>query len=379
MKIAVIGVKGLPAHQGGIEYYAQELYKCIAAGGHKVDIYARSDYTQVESFSSYQYHGINIIPLPSLPIASCDALFNSFLAAFISIFIRYDVIHFHALGPSLFCWIPRLFSSAKIVATCHGLDWQRAKWNKFAKLIIYRGERSAVNYAHDLIVVSQDLQAYFLKEYGLKATYIPTAPAEYAQSTTTSYLDSLGLVKNRYILFVGRLVPEKRPDLLLRAFQSLNLPHWKLVFVGDTGGTDNRFKQELLAHQNDRILFTNTLTGIFLAEIMRNAGLFVLPSDLEGLPLVLLEAMREGVPVLASDIPPHRQLIGQDRGSLFKAGNLQSLITQLEQFLFQPGEFKTKAGKAKEYVDAHHSWGKISYTNLTLYTKPIEKSPTISP
>ncbi|MFB6276697.1 MAG: glycosyltransferase family 4 protein [Halothece sp.] len=370
MKIAVIGVKGIPAKQGGIEYYAQELYQLIASKGHTVDLYARSNYTQVESFSSYQYKGIKVISLPSIITESFDALFNSFLATFISTIIQYDVIHFHALGPSLFCWLPRLFSSAKVVATCHGLDWQRAKWSKLAKSIIYSGERSAIAYAHDVIVVSEDLQTYFQNEYGIETTYIPTAPAKYADSNPTSaYLDSLGLVTGRYILFLGRLVPEKRPDLLLEAFQLLHPSDWKLVLVGDSSG-NSHYKKELLKHKNEKILFTNTLTGNLLAEIVRNAGLFVLPSDLEGLPLGMLEAMREGVPVIASDIPSHCQLIGEDRGLLFQAGNLQSLVSQLEKFLSQPEAFHCYAQKAKEYVNANHSWEEISKQNLTLYTKP---------
>ena len=369
MKIAVVGAKGIPAKQGGIEYYCQELYSDIAAQGHTVDLYARSEYTKVNGFSSYMCNGVKVISLPSMPLHSCDALMNSFLAAFATSIIKYDIVHFHALGPSLFCWIPRLFSSAKIIVTCHGLDWQRAKWNKFGSSIIYRGEQAAVNNAHELIVVSQYLQSYFQKTYGIKANYIPTAPATYAESNAiSSYTDSFDLEKGRYILFLGRLVPEKRPDLLLDAFKLLNPLGWKLVFVGGTSGTDH-FKSKLIEKKNDKIIFTNTLTGSRLTDIVRNAGLFVMPSDLEGLPLVMLEAMREGIPVLASDIPPHLQLIGQDRGSLFKAGDLKSLVSNLEKVLSEPAELNAKAKKAREYVIANYSWKKVSYENLVLYSK----------
>ncbi|WP_319423437.1 glycosyltransferase family 4 protein [Pleurocapsa sp. FMAR1] len=369
MKIAVIGVKGIPAKQGGIEHYCQELYKDITRQGHSVDLYARSDYTKVDGFSRHMCNGVQVISLPSIPLKRGDAFVNSFFAAFVASLKKYDIIHFHALGPSLFCWIPRSLSSAKIVVTCHGLDWQRSKWSKFASSIIYRGEQTAVANADKLIVVSQDLQTYFQKKYAMDPTYIPTAPAEYSDSEANSdYVNSLGLEPKHYIIFLGRLVPEKRPELLLEAFKLLNSQRWKLVFVGDTSGTDN-FKSELLEAKNDKIIFTNILTGTKLSDIVRNAGLFVLPSDLEGLPLVVLEAMREGIPVLASDIPPHQQLIGQDRGTLFKAGNLQSLIANLEQVLSQPTESRVKAKKAQEYVQANYSWKKVSYENLVLYTK----------
>ncbi|WP_052055735.1 glycosyltransferase family 4 protein [Myxosarcina sp. GI1] len=368
MKIAVVGVKGIPANQGGIEHYCQELYKNITSRGNTVELYARSNYTKQNSFSSYYCHGVKVISLPSMPWQSFDALLNSFIAAVAATFVRYDIVHFHALGPSLFCWIPRWFSSAKIVVTCHGLDWQRSKWSKLGSSIIYAGERAAVSYAHKLIVVSKYLETYFQQKYELETTYIPTAPALYAKSNLISYTDSLKLKTKKYILFLGRLVPEKRPDLLLEAFKLLDPPNWKLVFVGDTSGTDS-FKLKLLSKKNEKIIFTNTLTGTPLADIVRNAGLFVLPSDLEGLPLVMLEAMREGIPVLASDIPPHCQLISKDRGLLFKAGNIHSLVSNLEKALSQPAELNTKAQRAKEYVVNNYSWEKVSYENLMLYVK----------
>jgi len=369
MKIAVVGVKGIPAQQGGIEHYCQELYRNIAIQGHSVDLYARSDYTKVDGFSSYMCHGVKVISLPSLPLEGLDTLFNSFIATVASTIKKYDIVHFHALGPSLFCWLPRSLSSAKIVVTCHGLDWQRSKWSKIARAIIYSGEKMAVANADRLIVVSQYLQSYFQKKYGIKPTYIPTAPAEYADSDASlAYISSLGLKPQKYVIFLGRLVPEKRPELLLEAFKVLDPEDWKLVFVGDTSGTDY-FKSKLVKSKNDKIIFTNTLTGSILAETLRNAGLFVLPSDLEGLPLVVLEAMREGIPVLASDIPPHQQLVGRDRGILFKAGNLDSLITNLQQILSQPEELENKVKKAKEYIQANYSWQRVGYENLVLYTK----------
>lgn len=369
MKIAVIGGKGIPAKQGGVEHYCQELYQELAIQGHTIDLYARSNYTCTNGFSLSQWHGIRVISLPSIPISSFDALVNSFLAAICSSIIKYDIVHFHALGPSLFCWMPRLLSSAKIVVTCHGLDWQRAKWSKLGSSIIHTGERVAVANAHKIIVVSQYLQAYFQQKYGIETTYIPTAPAKYTElNTNLSYIDSLNLETGRYIIFLGRLVPEKRPDLLIKAFQLLDTCDWKLVLVGDTSGTDD-FKLNLTANKSDKIIFTNMLTGSSLSEIVRNAGLLVLPSDLEGFPLVLLEGMREGIPVLASDIPPHRQIIGQDRGSMFKAGDLQSLVFNLGKALSQIEELKDKAQKAREYVNANYSWKKVSYANLVLYGK----------
>jgi glycosyltransferase involved in cell wall biosynthesis len=370
MKIAVIGVKGLPASQGGIEHYSEELYSRAIEQGYSIDLYARSSYTNRAGFSVYKYKNIRIISLPSIPFLGFDTFINCFIATILATLLDYDIIHIHALGPALFCGIARLFSPAKIIVTCHGLDWQRAKWSKLASNIIRLGEKSAVRYAHEIVVVSQHLQTYFYKTYGLKTNYIPTAPAQYeAETNSFSYSESLGLTRGRYVLFLGRLVPEKRPDLLIKAFASLNLSGWKLVLVGDTSDTDD-FKLQLnrISVDNQNIIFTNALKGSRLSEIVRGAGLFLMPSDLEGLPLAMLEAMREGVPVLASDIPPHQQLIGIDRGLLFRAGNLNSLREELKKAILNPEQLVLMSQKAQTHVQKNYNWQKVVTKNLELYT-----------
>ena len=371
MKIAVIGAKGLPARQGGIEHYCRELYPRMVNEGHSVDLFARASYIKKPWLSVADYQGIRVFCFPSLSLKGLDAFTNTAIAVLVSTIKGYDIIHFHALGPAIFCFIPRLFSSAHVVVTCHGLDWQRAKWNKFASYIIRLGEKIAVRYAHELIVVSQYLQNYFYKTYGLETNYIPTAPSTYSRLIPDfSYSKSLGLKKGRYILFLGRLVPEKRPDLLIEAFQSIDSRGWKLVIVGSIETLDE-FKLQLIEKKrgNKNIIFTNELRGSWLSEIVTRAGLFVLPSDLEGLPLAMLEAMKENIPIIASNIPPHQQLIGSNRGILFEAGNVQSLSLCLKQALSQPEKLQKMAKKAQKYVKANYRWDKITYGNLQLYTK----------
>ncbi|MCT7984812.1 glycosyltransferase family 4 protein [Laspinema sp. A4] len=375
MKIAVIGAKGLPAHQGGIEHYCEEMYPGMVAQGHTVDLYARQSYTQIPWFGTYNYKGVRVISVPSIALRGVDALTNSAAGAIASILKSYDVVHFHALGPALFCFLPKLFTSAKVVVTCHGLDWQRSKWGKLSSQIIYLGEKAAVHYADEIIVVSKELQSYFLKTYGIQTTYIPNAPATYQEcDPTLPDLSTLGLEAGRYILFLGRLVPEKRPNLLLEAFNQLKPPGWKLVLAGGASDTSS-FRTTLfqMTQGNPNIVFTGAIEGELLSEIVRGAGLFVLPSDVEGLPLVMLEAMREKVPVLASNIPPHRQLIGEDRGLLFEAGNLQSCIEGLNQALTHPETLKAMAAKAQDHVKQNYAWDRIAFDNLSLYAKIAKK------
>jgi glycosyltransferase involved in cell wall biosynthesis len=382
MKIAVIGVKGLPANQGGIEHYCQALYPRIVERGHTVDLYARSSYTKKPWFSISEYQGVRVICLPSLPFRGLDALTSSGFAAIVAALKRYDVVHFHALGPSLFSFIPRLLSSAKIITTCQGLDWQRGKWGKLSSRTILLGEKMAAKYAHNVIVVSQSLKNYFKKTYNVDAVYIPNGPGIYAESDPNfTFVKSFGLTTGKYLLFLGRLVPEKRPELLIKAFQSLNPSDWKLVLAGgDSDTTDYITQLYRISDNNPNIIFAGELKGSHLSEMVRGAGIFVLPSDLEGLPLAMLEAMREGIPVLASNIPPHQQLIGENkpkrmaalRGFLFNAGNITSCSKAIDEAINQPEALAAMATEAQDYVTANYDWEKITTENLSVYASDFE-------
>lgn len=371
MKIAVIGTKGLPPKQGGIEHYCAEVYPRMVAQGHSVDLFARSSYTDHTWLNRYDFQGVKVISLPSGQVRGLDAFFSSALGAIASSGTQYDIVHFHALGPALFTWVPRIASCAKVVVTCQGLDWQRAKWGTTSSRLIRMGEKAAVRFAHEIIVVSKDLQAYFANTYGRETVYSPNAPASYAESDPNfSYGTSLGLSQGRYIVFLGRLVPEKRPDLLIEAFEALKPTGWKLVFAGGVSDTKAYVSQLLdRVAKNPDVVFAGELRGARLAEIVRGAGVFALPSDLEGLPLAMLEAMREGVPVLASDIPPHQQLLEGQRGVLFKAGDVNSCSESLKWAIHHPQELAVMAKNAQNYVDIHYNWERITADNLQVYTK----------
>ena len=377
MKIAVIGVKGLPANQGGIEHYCQALYPKVVERGHTVDLFARSSYTKQPWFSIRKYRGVRVICLPSLPVRGLDALTNSWFAACVATFKGYDIIHFHALGPSLFSFIPRLLSKATIVTTCQGLDWQRDKWGKSSSGIIHLGEKTAVKHAHSIVVVSQALRSYFNQTYDIKSIYIPNGPGTYAESDARfGFVRSFNLKPERYLLFLGRLVPEKRPELLIKAFQKVKESGWKLVLAGGNSDTNEYIKKLFeLSANNPNIVFAGELKGSQLAEMVRGAGIFVLPSDLEGLPLAMLEAMREGVPVVASNIPPHQQLIGSDRGILFDSGSINSCADAIERAIERPDKLAAMARKAQQHVEANYDWNKITSDNLSVYYQDFELDP----
>ncbi len=378
MKIAVIGAKGLPAKQGGIEHYCQELYPRMVEQGHSVDLFARCSYTDSPWLHNYEVRGVRVVSLPSLKFRGVDAMVNSALGATVSSATNYDIIHFHAMGPSLMSWLPSITSTAKVVVTCQGLDGRRAKWGKFSSYMLNLGEVAAARFADGLIVVSKELGSYFMKTYGRETLYIPNAPAGFGESDPDfAYGTSLGLTQKRYILFLGRLVPEKCPELLIEAFQALKSSGWKLVLVG--GASDSRqFVSKIvnLASRSTDVVLTGELHGANLAEIVRGAGLFVLPSELEGLPLAMLEAMQEGIPVIASNILPHQQLIGEGRGMLFQTGDIDSCVRCLDWALHHPQEMSAMARNAQIHVKANYNWDHITRETLRLYTTLCTSSDT---
>lgn len=370
MKIAVIGAKGIPAKQGGIEHHCEELYSRIVKQGHEVHLFARCSYTGSFLLHQYDVQGVWVVSLPSLKLKGVDALLSSLLGAVASSRTRYDIVHFHAIGPALFSWLPTIASCARVVVTCHGLDWQRSKWNRASSRLLRLGESAAVRCADGLIVVSEELRSYFIQTYGREAVYIPNAPSSLSESDPNfSYGTSLGLKQGRYILFIGRLVPEKGLELLIKAFQTLQPDGWKLVLVGGSSDTAV-FTSKLveMAASSTDVVFTGELYGAYLSEILRGAGLFVLPSEMEGLPLSMLEAMQECVPVLASDIPVHQQLTAEARGILFQLGDVDSCVRSLDWAIHHPQDLAIMARNAQRYVQANYDWDDITTKTLRLYT-----------
>ncbi len=247
---------------------------------------------------------------------------------------------------------------------------------KSIPLAAAKGEHTALKCADALIVVSEDLQAYFRNTYRKPTTYIPNAPAHYQPSDPYfQYVRSLGLSPKRYFLFLGRLVPEKRPDLLIEAFNRLNESDWKLVLTGnDSDSRDYAQMLKATGARSDQIVFTGEQTGSRLAEVVRGAGLLVLPSDIEGMPLVLLEAMNEGTPVLASDLNVHRSLTADGRGLLFKAGDTVACHQQLQWATMHLPALEMMAKNAQRYVRSHYDWDQITYQTLAVYGQTLRST-----
>ena len=384
MKIAVIGVQEIPTDGGEIERYCQEFYPRIAARGHQVDLFAQSSSCEHSSdkqflFSVSYHHGVRIITLASLPVKPISFIFSSAFSTVWASLGGYDVIHIQSTKATWFSWFPKLFSGSKIVITSHQLErnFHPTLCNRIFGWLRSSLEKFALKNADEVVVVSKALGEYFHTEYNISPRYIPSAPANLARiNPEFRYGSSLGLTPKKYLLYLGKLIPQNRPDLLLQAFQQLDNQGWKLVIAG-TISEPIRYAVELLslAKENPDIIFTSEIKGQHLAEITENAGLLVVPTDGSelSLPLSMLEAMQRKIPVIASDNPVCQQLIGEDRGVLFESGNLNSLLEKLEYALSEPTELAAMAHKAQTYININHNWDRVTYGNLSLYLKITEK------
>lgn len=322
VNIAVIGTRGFPGIQGGVEKHCEELYPRLALMGVNATVYARKGYVDP---SLRYYKGVEIVPLNSIRIKSVEALWHSVAAVIHIAFSRrkYDLIHIHAIGPSLVLPIARLVCS-KIVVTNHGPDYERKKWGRIARTALKYGEIIGTRYADAVIAVSKNIQHTLAERFKRDIIYLPNGVNLQTRLAGGVLSSKLGIKPGKYLLCVGRLVPEKGFHDLIEAYREISTD-WRLVIAGGADHEDEYSRSlRLSAEKDERIVFTGQVNSIELAELYSNAGLFVLPSYHEGLPIVLLEALSFSIPVLASNIPAVKELIEDDR-YLFTPGSLPEI------------------------------------------------------
>jgi len=364
MKIAVVGTRGFPGVQGGVETHCRQLYPRLADRGCDITVFARKPY--VDS-GPYTYKGVYIIPL------SCPA--NKFLEAIVHTFkgvlkaraMKPDILHIHAVGPSLFVPLARLLGM-RVVTTNHGPDYNRKKWPPPARMFLRFCERMGAVFADEVIAISRSIAADIKSRYGRDCFVIPNGVDLPTPVDTEKALKKYGLRKGGYVLAVGRFVPEKGFDDLIGAFNRLALKDLKLVIAGDADHED-RYSRALKAkaRSNENIVLTGFITGQPLQELYSHAGLFVLPSYHEGLPIVLLEAMSYGLSCIASDIPANRN-VELETERFFEPGNVTSLAEKMKEFINRPwGSAERK--KQIELINEKYNWGKIAGDTLDVYER----------
>ncbi len=379
MKIAVIGIKGIPSEMGKIERYCQEFYPRIAEKGHQVDLFVQPSPNQRRWFSVDYYRNVRVIALAILFLKKPGLMLNAALSTIWASLGSYDVIHIQGTKAAWFSWFPQLFSNSKIVVTSHELNLNDncSRWHKILNCLSSWMERAAVKNADEVIVVSRALKKHFQRKYNIAPRYIPNAPRNYSSTNLGfDYGKSLGLRSKRYVLYLGQFTAQDRPELLIEAFQNLQLTGWKLVLAGEIGNSiEYAAKLLYLTKRSPNIIFANQVDGQPLAEIIHHATLLVETSGRAnlGLSANVLEAMQQKVPVLASDRLIYRELIGKNRGLLFQEGCSDSLSRQLRFALSEPERLSNLAQAAHTYITVNHNWDRVTYGNLSSYLKVTDK------
>jgi len=356
LKIAFIGLKGIPAKWGGIEVYVQEIAKRLARRGHLVSVYSRKWYVGNRD----SYAGIRIVKTPTIKTKSTDALLHGMTASIHAASSDFDIVHYHGLA-SFFSTILPWMSGKKIVITFHATSWVEPKWNKLAVKSLETATKLGMKVAHAATTISPVLQQ-FLATISKKEVILtpPGVNIGIYREPNNIYRD-YGLRANGYLLFMGRLDTVKRIDLLLKAFKSIKCPTMNLVIAGDPGSSDGfEYKDQLLetAKDDKRIIFTGFQSGITKEELLSNCFLFVLPSLNEGVPIVLLEGMSYGRPCLASDIPAHQHVISDGvNGFLANGDLLEDFRQKLAAIINLDGSTLERIGtNALEFVHNTFNW-----------------------
>ncbi len=366
LRIAMIGQRGVPATFGGIEHHVEELGSRLAARGHEVLVYCRTNYTQQRLRS---YRGMRLLHLPTVSRKHLDAIVHSALATADAVRRGVDVVHYHAVGPGIPALLPRFLSPAKVVLTVHGLDAERAKWGAGARTVLRVAEWLSARVPDATIVVSRDLARHYRAQYRRSTWYVPNGVEEPPSRPPRRILERFGLRGGDFLLFVGRLVPEKAPDLLLEAFRSLPTDQ-RLVIAGGSSFTDDYVRSlRARADADTRVLMPGYVYGELLEELYANASAFVLPSSLEGLPLTLLEAAAHGTPVVVSDIPPHLEVVGGDGPGhrVFRAGDPADLRRALTRVLDAWPEERRGAQELRRRVLDAYRWDAAIEATESIY------------
>lgn len=372
MKIAMIGHKRIPSREGGVEIVVEELATRMVSLGHEATCYNRKGHhVSGQEFDSNlndkTYKGVAIKSVFTIDKKGLAAMSSSFFAAIKSAFGKYDVVHFHAEGPCAMMRIPKMFGKRCIV-TIHGLDWQRSKWGGFAIKYIKFGEKVAVKHADEIIVLSKNVQQYFKDEYNRETTFIPNGVSKPEIKEAKEITENFSLVKDSYILFLGRIVPEKGITYLVEAFKKIRTDK-KLVIAGGVSDTDTYINElKKLSNGDERIIFTGFVQDRLLEELYSNSYIYCLPSDLEGMPLSLLEAMSYGNCVLGSDISEIAEVV-EDKAKLFRKSDSKDLLDKLQWLLDNPDVVKIHKEKASKFICDKYNWDAVVANTLDLYKK----------
>ena len=370
LRVLALGLRGLPDVEGGIERHAQHLYPLLVELGCSVEVVVRSPYHPLNK--PLEYRGVRLKRIWSPKGGSLETILHSLLGTLYAGIVRPDVLHIHAVGPALLTPLARLLG-LRVIVTHHGPDYDREKWSGFARWVLRLGERCGMRYSNERIAISNTIQTIIAARHDRGAALIPNGVELPELPNTCAKPRELGLVPGRYVLQVSRFVPEKRQLDLIRAFNDAAVPGWRLALVGGIDGGDDYVSEVIrAAAENPNVVLTGFQQSLALRELFGHAGLFVLPSSHEGLPIALLEALSFGLPLIASDIPANVE-IGLSPESYFPLGNVTELGTRLRQFAVDvPTSTRAKRVQClRAWVATRYNWQTIAHQTLAVYRRAM--------
>lgn len=361
----MLGLRGFPNVQGGVEKHVEQLAPFLVRLGCQVDIVSRSGYQP--EVDVRQWPGIKFIGVWAPRSRSLEAFVHTFLGVCYAAISRPDILHIHAIGPSLMVPLAKLLG-LRVVVTHHGPDYDRQKWGGFAKRMLELGERLGMRYSDARIVISDVIRKLVYSKYGVDSTLIPNGVQLPPLLISSQVLNAFGLYSGQYILMVSRLVPEKRHLDLIRAFASSELKEWKLVLVGASDHPDDYVIQlKNMVQGLPNVVMTGYQSGNDLGELYSHAGFFVLPSSHEGLPIAMLEALSYGLPVIASDIPANLE-VGLPSDNYFPLGDIESLSSKLKEFATRGITYEGRTW-LREWVVKNYDWAEIASNTFSIYSE----------
>ena len=365
MKIIVIGTRGFPNVQGGVETHCEHLYPYIVKSGCDVTVITRGTYVDA---SLEEFKGVKLIAVSNPKRKSLEAIVHTFLAVIKARTLGCDLLHIHAVGPALLVPFARLLGM-KVVMTNHGPDYDRQKWGRLARFMLRLGESLGSRFSNKIISISRPIADNIKEKYKKEAAIIPNGVVVPEIMKSEDTLKKYGIEKGRYVLTVGRLVPEKGFHDLIEAFKNSRKNSWKLIIAGDADHEDKYSKELRKTSEGlDNVILTGRLTGKPLQELYSHAGLFVLPSYHEGLPIVLLEALSYGLSCIASGIPANKSVGILTKDRFFKAGDIKALSEKIEEFTQKPLSREEKQTQISA-VAQRYDWKRIAAETLEVYRK----------
>ncbi|MFQ5706574.1 MAG: glycosyltransferase [bacterium] len=364
MKIAIMGIRGIPANYGGFETFAEQLAPRLVRKGHEVTVYGRAN---IIDYQGPYYKGVRLVILPTISHKYFDTVAHTFLCALHALKERYDAILICNSANAYCAFIPRLVGTP-VAINVDGLEWKRAKWNKLGRWFYLLSERMATFTANEIVTDARDIERYYLAKFKKASTYIPYG-SPVGRVETDEVLKKFDLKPKQYVLFVSRLEPENNAHLVVKAFEKVKT-NLKCVIVGDAP-YNGKYIQDLKKTRDPRIIFTGYVFGQGYRELQSNAYFYVQGTEVGGTHPALLEGMGHGNCILANDVPEHREVLS-DTGFFFSTKNNGELAEKMQYLLDHPEVVTTAGQRAMQRIQEHYSWDKVAADYEQLFFKLVK-------